>query len=145
MKTQTIKKSLIPTLLVALFCTIFASNLFASSFGWDTKQVQNAIKKNIAIIDIRTKEEFAQYGIIPTSHKLTFFDANGRYNEKQWLSDFQKIVKDKHTPFVIVCAHANRSGVIAKWLISMGYVNTHDLKGGIIYGWLDKGLKTTKK
>ncbi len=135
------KKPLMFTLLNALF----AGCLFASSFSWDTKQVQDAIAKNIAIIDIRTKEEFAQYGVIPTSHKLTFFDSQGRYNEKQWLSDFQKIVKDKHTPFVLVCAHANRTGVVAKWLISMGYVNTHDLAGGIIYGWIDKGLKTTKK
>ena len=113
-------------------------------FEYSTKQVQDAIERNIPIIDIRRLDEWKKYGVIEGSHKLTFFDGKGKYNINKWMDDFSKIVTDKNQEFVLVCAHANRTKVVANFLLKAGYINTHDLKGGINYGWIDKNLKTTK-
>lgn len=110
-----------------------------------TQQVQDKIKQGFAIIDVRRQDEYDKYGIIPNSHKLTFFDKNGRYNVEQWLSNLSKIVPNKDTPFILVCAHANRTKTIGRFLDKKSaYKNIFELDGGINYGWIDKGLATTK-
>ena len=117
--------------------------LFAKFNHLDDKQVLQMVKKGVPIIDIRRPDEWKQYGIIKGAKLITFFDKNGRYNVKSWLKKFTKIVKDKNQPFIIYCAHANRSKVVGNFLDKqLGYKNVNELKGGIIYGWIDKGRKT---
>jgi rhodanese-related sulfurtransferase len=36
-----------------------------------TEQVQDKIKQELVIIDVRRQDEYQQYGIIPNAHKLT--------------------------------------------------------------------------
>jgi rhodanese-related sulfurtransferase len=56
------------------------------------------------------------------------------------------LIKSKDTPFILVCAHANRSKTVGKFLnAKTGYKNIFELAGGINYGWIDKGLSTTKE
>jgi rhodanese-related sulfurtransferase len=55
-----------------------------------TEQVQDKIKQELVIIDVRRQDEYQQYGIIPNAHKLTFFDKNGKYNIERWLRDLSK-------------------------------------------------------
>jgi rhodanese-related sulfurtransferase len=110
-----------------------------------TEQVQEKIKQGVAIIDVRRQDEYNKYGIILNAHKLTFFDKNGKYDIQQWLSDLSKIVPNQDTPFVLVCAHANRTKIIGKFLDKKtNYKDIFELDGGINYGWIDKGLPTTK-
>lgn len=109
---------------------------------YSTKQTQDAIARNIPIIDIRRLEEWIQYGTIKTSHKMTFFDRRGNVDINKWMSEFKAIVKDKNQEFILVCAHANRTKAVLSFLTNQGYTNAHDLQGGINYGWIDKGLKT---
>ncbi len=110
-----------------------------------TSEVEQIVKDGkIAIIDIRRDEEFKRYGTIKGSHKLTFFDSRGAYDPDAWMAKFTKIVKTKETAFVLVCAHANRTKVVGKFLTDIGYTKVQELDGGINYGWLDKGKKTVK-
>lgn len=110
-----------------------------------TQQVQGKIKQGLVIIDVRRQDEYDKYGVIPNSHKLTFFDKNGRHNVDQWLSDLSKIAPNKDTSFVLVCAHANRTKTIGRFLDKKSaYKNIFELDGGIMGGWIDKGLATTK-
>jgi rhodanese-related sulfurtransferase len=61
------------------------------------------------------------------------------------MTQFVKIVPTKDTKFILVCAHANRTKVVANFLSKeLGYTNVNELDGGINYGWIDKGLKTVK-
>lgn len=126
--------------------TILLSTLMFANFSEvDEKQMQKMIKNGVQIIDIRRLEEFKQTGIIKGSHTLTFFDGKGQYNIPAWINKFVKIVKTKEQPFVLYCAHANRTKMVGKFLSEqVGYKNVYDLKGGIAYGWIDKGLKTVK-
>ncbi|MBE8232201.1 MAG: rhodanese-like domain-containing protein [Endozoicomonadaceae bacterium] len=136
---QMIKK--IPLILLC----IISFNALADFQTLSTQQVQQAKKDGVAIIDIRRADEFQQYGVIPGAHKLTFFDKNGQYDTQKWLSSLKKVVPDQDTPFILVCAHANRTKTVGRFLSGkLGYQNVQELDGGIIGGWVDKGLATTK-
>jgi len=126
------------------FC-MTATLLFADFREVDEKELQSMIKKGIKVIDIRRAGEFKQTGIIKGAYMLTFFDDKGAYDVPSWMNKFVKIVKNKEQPFVIYCAHANRTKVVGNFLSKeLKYKNVYDLKGGIAYGWIDKGLKTVR-
>ncbi|MBD3840750.1 MAG: rhodanese-like domain-containing protein [Campylobacterales bacterium] len=106
----------------------------------------DAKKNAIAIIDVRRQDEYDYYGVIPGSYKLPFFDRFGDYNIEQWMEEFQKIVTSKDQPFVLVCAHANRTKAIGQLLgEQLGYTQVYELDGGINYGWIDKGYQTAQE
>jgi len=122
-----------------------ASHLMEGFTTLTTKQVQEALTEGVVVIDIRRADEWERFGIIDGSHKITFFDAQGRYDIDAWMADFTQLVKDKDQRFILVCAHANRTKSIGELLgIQFGYKYVQELDGGINYGWLDKGLSTVK-
>lgn len=111
----------------------------------DEQQFSEAVKNGIPVIDVRREDEWKTYGLIEGSHRLTFFDDFGRYDLSSWMEKFTGIVKSKDQPFILVCAHANRTKAIGEMLgLQFGYKYVWELEGGINYGWLDKGLKTVK-
>ena len=124
---------------------LLSSLAFADFSSLSTQQVQEEIKKGTVLIDIRRPEEWKQYGVIEGSHKITFFDAMGKYDVNAWMAQFTQIVKDRNQPVILVCAHANRTKVVGKFLDEQVKMkNVYDLEGGINYGWIDKGLPTVK-
>lgn len=130
--------------IVLLLVLIFSFSYADFSTVDDTK-LQKMMKDGVSVIDIRRVDEWNRFGIIPGSYKLTFFDAYGKYDINTWMNAFVKIVKEKNQPFVLVCAHANRTKAVGQMLDEQaGYKNVFDLDGGIMYGWIDKGHKTTK-
>ena len=130
---------------IILILLVFSSFLFGNFTALTADEVKDAMKKHIAIIDIRTEDEWNYSGVIKGSHKLMFFDKYGNYDVRKWLNEFRKIVKNKNQPFILVCAHANRSHAVGQMLDKqLGYKNVNELKGGIEYGWINKGLKTVK-
>ena len=125
------------------FLGVLVSLSFAQFKSIDANTMQQMIKKGVKVIDIRREEEFKALGIIKTAYRLTFFDAQGKYNIQNWMAKFTQIVKTKEQPFIIYCAHANRSKVVGKFLSDqLGYKNVYELDGGIVYGWIDKKLPT---
>ncbi len=128
-------------LLVVLFC----SSVFAKLTAIDEVQLQQMMKKGVVVIDIRRDDEFKKYGIIKGAKMLTFFDEKGKYDIPKWLSKFVQFVKTKQQPFVLYCAHANRTKMVGNFLDQqLKYENVYHLKGGIMYGWIDKGMKTVR-
>ena len=101
-------------------------------------------KKGIIVIDIRTQKEQKETGIIKNAIPITFFDEKGKAHAADFMFKLGHYIKDKNTPFIIYCAHANRSKAIGKWLNSLGFKKVYELKGGIVYGWLQKGHKAIK-
>lgn len=97
------------------------------------------------IIDIRRQDEWDHFGVIEGSEKITFFDEVGQYDVELFLEHFTKVVTSKDQPFILVCAHANRTKTIGEFLGNqLGYKNVYELDGGINYGWIDKGYATVK-
>jgi len=102
-------------------------------------------EKPIAIIDVRRVDEWKLTGIIENSEKITFFDADGSYDIDQFMEAFTKVITTKEQPFILVCAHAQRTKPIGELLgLQYKYENVYELDGGINYGWRDKGLETVK-
>jgi len=129
-----------------IFIVLLLGNiLFADFKTMSTQDVKTEIKNGTTIIDIRREDEWNKYGTIKGSHKLTFFDEKGKYDINQWMEQFIKLVKNKEQKFILVCAHANRTKVVGKFLTKqLRYKNVFELDGGINYGWIDKGLHTVK-
>ena len=101
--------------------------------------------KGVPVIDIRTPQEWKETGVIKGAHQMMFFDIQGAAHAKEWLEDLSKINKDKKSPLIIYCAHANRTKAVGNWLVDkLGYTHVYELKGGIEYGWRDLGEKTVK-
>jgi rhodanese-related sulfurtransferase len=97
------------------------------------------------IIDVRREDEWRLYGVIEKSEKITFFEADGSYDLEKFMEKFTKVVTDKEQPFILVCAHANRTKSIGELLgLQLEYKNVYELDGGINYGWIDQGLVTVK-
>ncbi len=61
-----------------------------------------------------------------------------------WFFELGHLVKSRSEPFILYCAHANRTKVLGDGLVRMGYKKVYELKGGIENGWIKKGKKTQK-
>jgi len=97
--------------------------------------------KNLTIIDIRTKPEWIETGIIKNSHLITFFDEKGSYNIPEFMGELNKVVK-KDEPFAIICRTGSRTRLVSSFLDKNGY-KVINLIGGIIYA-KSAGIKLVK-
>ncbi len=101
--------------------------------------------KGVPVIDIRTPQEWRQTGIIKGAHKMMFFTPRGEANVAEWFFELGRLVKDKSSPIVLYCAHANRTKVLGRALDQMGFAKVYELEGGIENGWIKKGKPTVRE
>jgi len=100
--------------------------------------------KGIPVIDIRTPAEWSNTGIIKDAHKMMFFAPNGQADVASWFFELGHLIQDKNQPFIIYCAHANRTKTLAKGLQQLGFSNFYELDGGIENGWIKFHKPTIK-
>ena len=128
-----------------LFIVILSTLLLAKFEGIDADKLIQMQKEGVPVIDIRTPQEWKERGVINGAHLIMFFDANGKDHAREFLQKLNQIVKSKDKPFIIYCAHSNRTKAVGRWLSDkMGYKSVYELTGGIEYGWIDKG-KSVKR
>jgi len=108
------------------------------------KDIQNKTTKNALIIDIRTPSEWQKTGLIPNSQPLTFFDKNGNYNTKKWLSEVKKLQSSPNQAIILVCQSGNRSGRVGHFLAEkLNMPHIYHLSTGIS-SWVKEQLPTKK-
>ncbi len=90
---------------------------------------KNVVNSGIKIIDIRTKPEWRETGIIKGSKTITFFDEKGGYDVPKFIKALNSFVKPGEK-FALVCRTGHRSRIVAKFLGDNGY-NVIDLLGGV--------------
>ena len=113
-------KILLPFFLVSSF-------LFA---GVKTVNVTpEIVESGIKIIDIRTKPEWQQTGIVKDSILITFFDARGNYDAQKFLNELSTHI-NKGEEFALICRTGNRTTAVSDFLGKNGY-NVINLKGGV--------------
>ena len=83
------------------------------------------------IIDIRTKGEWVQMGIIRDAHLITFFDERYGYDVKTFLEELDAVVK-KDEEFAIICNSGSRTKLIANFLGVKNSYNVVNLTGGMM-------------
>lgn len=110
----------------------------------NSDEVIEKIKQDAILIDIRLYDEWVMTGIIENSHCITAFNMFGSFEEKHFMEKFNEIVKDKDTPFILICARANRTKVLANYLSKLGYTQVFELDRGITVGWISEGKEVFK-
>ena len=107
----------------------------------DNVELQNAIDKEVPIIDVRTTVEWKETGVIKGSHLIMFYDERGKYDLEAWL-DKVSIVANKDEPVILICHSGGRSKQLAKYLTDVaGYKDVYNVKKGIIY-WIKRNNLT---
>jgi rhodanese-related sulfurtransferase len=127
-----------------LFMTI-VSFLFSSSI-WSASEnsylTRGLLNSGIKIIDIRTKGEWEQTGIIKNSIPITFFYEDGSYNIRKFLGELNSVVK-KGEKFALICRTGSRTKTVARFLGQNGY-NVVNLVGGITHATKKIGIQPVK-
>jgi len=129
---------------ILLILGVLSVSLFADFKTVDAKEFAKLQDKGYPVIDIRTPGEWKQTGIIKGAHKMMFFTPKGEADIAEWFFNLGRLVKDKKTPILIYCAHANRTKSLGQGLVQSGFKNVYELKGGIEHGWMNLGRKTVK-
>jgi len=115
----------------------------ASLFAQLTNQylTRDFLSKNIPVVDIRTAPEWRETGILKGAIPITFFNQQGGYDARKFLTELNKKV-DTTKPFAIICHTGSRTSAIAPWLSqALGY-KVINLQGGMEYATKKLHLKT---
>jgi len=95
---------------------------------------------DLKIIDIRTKGEWKETGVVKNSYTLTFFNENGNYDIDGFLKSLNKIVK-KNEKFALICRTGSRTKMVSNFLGNKLNYHVVNLKGGLMKLMRD-GYKT---
>ena len=87
--------------------------------------------KEMYLLDVRTMPEFSQ-------GRLSFVDDLIPYDSMHLYLD--KIPQDKETTIYLFCRTGHRSGIVTKYLRSLGYTQTYNVVGGIV-AWQNFGFE----
>ncbi len=96
-------------------------------------ELSKAKAGKLVILDVREPSEY-KAGHIPYAKNLP----RGFLEFK-----IAKLVPDKSTPIVVYCRSGHRASLATLRLMTMGYGNAKNLKGGIV-GWKKAGYKVKK-
>ena len=101
----------------------------------DSAGLQRLLAADVAVVDIRTPEEWSETGTIEGSHLVTFFDASGDHDIGAWLSAVSAIA-DTGQPIALICHGGKRSFEAARMLDGQpGYGRVYNVRRGIA-GWI---------
>ena len=105
----------IKILSITLVVFLFNPQLFADIYEVKNNKIIILMESGVPLIDIRTKREWYETGVIKKSNLLTFFDKDGNYNVKEWMSKLKEIASNKD-PVIIICRSGRRSRIVANFL-----------------------------
>lgn len=93
---------------------------------------QKLIDSKITIIDIRTKPEWKETGLLSGAIPITFFDEKGKYDIPLFMQKLQRHVKPNET-FAIICHTGSRTAILADFLAKYYHMKVINLRGGMHY------------
>ncbi len=108
---------------------IFLSLTFLFAGAKNIPASPEIVQSGITIIDIRTKPEWIQTGIVKGAVPITFFDERGGYDAQKFLVALDGYV-NKNEEFAIICRSGNRTTAVSKFLGELGY-KVINLQGGV--------------
>ena len=129
------------TSLIILFF-LFVKVLSAKVIDIDNKEIKILLKKNIPIIDIRTKKEWDETGVIPNSILITFFDENGNYNLNEWYNKLLK-VSSNNNKIILICRTGRRTKLAGNMINKKLEIVIYNAKYGI-KSWINSKLNVEK-
>ena len=128
------------TLTITIFLMISSMSLFAEIVEVNNDKIDKLIKVGVPLVDIRTKREWYETGVIDQSNLLTFFDKYGNSKVEEWITKFEKIAGRKD-PVIIICRSGRRSRVVANYLVQKeNYLTVYHATNGI-KSWIESNNK----
>lgn len=107
----------------------------------DSATLARLAADGVPVIDIRTRPEWQETGIVPGSRLLTFFDERGRADPPAWLARLREAAPAER-PVILICRSGNRTRAAAQFLTQQaGYRTVYHVRDGI-RGWLRDGRTT---
>ena len=94
---------------------VLATPLRAEIVHVDSAGLQRLLAEDVAVVDIRTPEEWRETGTIEGSHLLTLFDANGDHDIDAWLRTLDAVA-GAGQPVALMCHGGTRSLKAARLL-----------------------------
>ena len=136
-------KMKIKILSITLLVFLFNPQLFADIYEVNNNKIIILMESGVPLIDIRTKREWYETGVIKKSNLLTFFDKDGNSNVKKWMLELEKIASKKD-PVIIICRSGRRSRIVSNFLDQeANYSNVYHATNGIL-SWIDSKNRTVK-
>ena len=125
-----------------IVCLLMTKFAFADVVDINNNQILELSNTNIPIVDVRSKTEWDQTGVIPNSILLTFFDKEGNYDLNEW---YEKLLLeiDEGEPIILMCRSGNRSRIIADMMDKEFDNVIYNAKRGIT-SWINDKLITVK-
>ena len=125
-----------------IVCLLMTKFAFADVVDINNNQLLELSNTNIPIVDVRSKTEWDQTGVIPNSILLTFFDKEGNYDLNEW---YEKLLLeiDEGEPIILMCRSGNRSRIIADMMDKEFDSVIYNAKRGIM-SWINDELITVK-
>ena len=119
------------------------AQLFAEIYEVNNEKIKLLLESNVPLIDIRTEGEWYETGVIKSSHLLTFFDKNGSYDFRKWMTEVGEIANETG-PVVIICRSGRRSRIVSNMIIKENseYLIYHATNG--IKSWIESSNKTVQ-
>lgn len=109
--------------------------LLAVTLAADLKNeypTQKFLNSKIPIVDIRTPPEWVETGVVKDAITIMFFNEQGAYDIKGFLTELNKKV-DTTKPFALICRTGSRTKVLSQFLAKeIGY-DVINLAGGMMY------------
>ena len=133
----------IKLLAMTLFFLLNSTQLFAEIYEVNNEKIKMLLERSVPLIDIRTEVEWHETGVINSSYLLTFFDKDGNYDFKKWMSEVEEIA-DENGPVIIMCRSGRRSHIVTSMMIKENseYLIYHATNG--IKSWIEASNKTVK-
>ena len=133
----------IKLMVLTLFFLLNSPQLFAEALEVNNEKIKKLLEKSVPLIDIRTKVEWHETGVINGSHLLTFFDNDGKYDFKNWMIEVGEIA-DENGPVIIMCRSGRRSRIVSNMIIKENseYLIYHATNG--IKSWIESSNITVK-
>ena len=103
------------TSILFLFLCLFANISNAGIKNIGNNEIKRLMSIGIPLIDVRRKDEWVSTGVIENSYLHTFFDKDGKYDLKSFITNIKKI-SNSEKGIILFCRTGRRTTAIAKVL-----------------------------
>ncbi|NVK35918.1 MAG: FKBP-type peptidyl-prolyl cis-trans isomerase [Rhodobacteraceae bacterium] len=104
----------------------------------DIPGLKQKLAAGVPVVDIRTKGEWVDTGVIPGVHLITFFNEDGSINTS-FGPEIQKILGGPSDDVVFLCRSGSRSSKLSEYLVNQaGFTSVSSVDGGMSE-WLASG------
>lgn len=125
-------------LLILFFIT---TSIFAKEAeSLEVDELESYIQKNIIVVDIRAKKQWAKTGVIPNSYKISYVN-NSQKEQKKWLQILMRVLKEKSIAFVLI----SKDGKEAKALANRLYKQKKFSKVKYLNGGIDSWISSKRE